>query len=212
MYQKLLLFILLIAELTKITFCWLKFLLFLSWYGAKLFKTLQTVCLCFKLGSLYFIKTSISFSLLKKVEKSIHKSSHFLVENIKTTAILLNFLISSKAVENSPQFSSIFILKQEWQSCYSQCFTIWKGFFNNFHKGQLHCTQYYFFKYCSFKFETVSSRLLPLDICSTQKYVFSNISREFAKFVPTFLRALHAYAPYLPMWLRALNYYVPTCL
>lgn len=103
MYQKLLLFILLIVELTKITFCRLKFLLFLSWCGAKLFKALQTVCLCFKLGSLYFIKTTISFSLLKKVENSIHKS-HFLVENIKITAILLNSLISSKAVENSPQF------------------------------------------------------------------------------------------------------------
>ena len=125
-------------------------------------------CLCFKLGSLYFIKTSIIFSLLKKVEKKSPQVFSFLVENIKITAIFHNFLISSKAVENS-QFSSIFILKQEWQSCYSQCFTAWKGFFNNFHKSQLHCTQYYFFKYCFSKFETVSSRLLPLHICSTKK-------------------------------------------
>ena len=158
-----------IVELTKITFRWLKFLLFLSWCGAKLLKALQTVCLCFKLGSLYFIKTSIIFSLLKKVEKKSPQVFSFLVENIKITAIFHNFLISSKAVENSPQFSSIFILKQEWQSCYSQCFTAWKGFFNNFHKSQLHCTQYYFFKYCFSKFETVSSRLLPLHICSTKK-------------------------------------------
>ena len=144
MYQKLLLFILLIVELTKITFCRLKFLLLLSWCGAKLFKALQTVCLCFKLGSLYFIKTSISFSLLKKVEK-------------KSSQIFSFFGPKYQNHRHSPQFLDL--LKSSWK--FSSVL--------NFHKGQLHCTQYYFFKYCSFKFETVSSRLLPLHICSTKK-------------------------------------------
>ena len=99
-------------------------------------------CLCFKLGSLYFIKTSIGFSLLKKVEK-------------KSPQIFSFFGPKYQNHRHSPQFLNL--LKSSWK--FSSVL--------NFHKGQLHCTQYYFFKYCSFKFETVSSRLLPLHICST---------------------------------------------
>ena len=121
-------------------FCWLSSWRRLHFVGWNFCCTSD--CLCFKLGSLYFIKTSISFSLLKKVEK-------------KSSQIFSFFGPKYQNHRHSPQFLDL--LKSSWK--FSSVL--------NFHKGQLHCTQYYFFKYCSFKFETVSSRLLPLHICST---------------------------------------------
>ena len=135
-------------------------------------------CLCFKLGSLYFIKTSISFSLLKKVEK-------------KSSQIFSFFGPKYQNHRHSPQFLDL--LKSSWK--FSSVL--------NFHKGQLHCTQYYFF----------NTAPLSLKQFLQGFYLFTYVPLR-NKFFRIFLESLlslylGSYVSYVPMHLTCLSGLVP---